>query len=389
MDVEYLLGSEDVCSTPLFPYSDEAIAFLGRWSGLLLARPEARLYPDVATFAFWCRKSNLLRLKEAAALEEGRLGRGLVFHIAPSNIPVNFAFSFAFGLLAGNANIVRVPSADFPQAALLRDTCREALEDFPEIKRRTAWVRYPADTDTTAHFSRMADGRMIWGGDRTIAAVLAGGGKPRCADVLFADRYSVCMLDGAQILAANDDELRTLAQNFYNDTWLMDQNACSSPMLILWRGASPEAKTRFWAAATDIAEQRYALQPSSAVDKYVRLCEDAADGLAIRGVTRTGNMTYRVELSALPEDLTQLRGKCGYFYEYDMATLHELAPYITEKFQTLTYFGMDPAELRQWVLDDRLRGIDRIVPVGKAMDINVIWDGYDIVRALSRIVALR
>ena len=38
------------------------------------------------------------------------------------------------------------------------------------------------------------------------------------------------------------------------------------------------------------------------------------------------------------------------------------------------------------VVAARLRGIDRIVPVGKAMDIGVFWDGHDLVRELSRIV---
>ncbi len=387
MDVEYLLGGEDICPTPLRPYSDEAVDFLHRWSGLLLAAGAAKTFPDVVTFAFWCRKANLQKRKRSAALEPSRLGRGLVFHIAPSNIPVNFAFSFAFGLLAGNANIVRLPSADFPQTEILRDTCRQALEEFPAIKKRTAWIRYPVNTEITARFSRMADGRMIWGGDGTIASVLAGGGKPRCADVLFADRYSICMLDGARVLAAEERELKKLAQDFYNDTWLMDQNACSSPRLIFWLNAADEAKARFWDAAHGLAEKKYILQPASAMDKYVQLCADAAGGLAIGGVTRMGNLTYRIALSALPEDVTGLRGKCGYFYEYDLADLHELSPRITEKFQTITYFGVEPRTLQSWVLEAGLRGVDRIVPVGKAMDIDVIWDGYDIIRALSRIVS--
>ena len=389
MAIEYLIGSEEITTAPMPPYSEEALGFLSSWSGLLLASPTVRRYPDAVTFAFWCRRSNLQRRKEQAGLGDDRLGRGLVFHIAPSNIPVNFAFSFAFGLLAGNANIVRLPSADFPQASLLRDTCREALDGFPEIRCRTAWVRYPADEETTARFSRIADGRMIWGGDRTIASVLAGGGKPRSADVLFADRYSLCVMDAAKIPAEGSRELEALAEKFYNDTWLMDQNACSSPMLILWLHAAKEAKERFWTAANALAEKRYALQPASLVDKYVRLCTDAAARLPIRRTVRMGGTAYRIELSCLPEDLTSLRGRCGYFYEYDLASPAELTDRVTEKFQTLTCFGTDPQELRQWVLEHRLRGIDRIVPVGRAMDIDVIWDGYDIIRTLSRIVAVQ
>ena len=58
---------------------------------------------------------------------ELRLGKGVVFHIAPSNVPVNFAFSFAAGLLAGNANIVRIPSKDFEQVQIMSYIKKKAL----------------------------------------------------------------------------------------------------------------------------------------------------------------------------------------------------------------------------------------------------------------------
>ena len=102
--VEYLAGGQDVSESPLTACSDEAIVFLSDLSGKLLHDPQTREYPDVTSFAFWCRKGNLKKLKDGYAQ---RLGRGLAFHVAPSNVPMNFAFSFAFSLLAGNGNIVR------------------------------------------------------------------------------------------------------------------------------------------------------------------------------------------------------------------------------------------------------------------------------------------
>jgi hypothetical protein len=33
-------------------------------------------------------------------------------------------------------------------------------------------------------------------------------------------------------------------------------------------------------------------------------------------------------------------------------------------------------------------GIDRIVPMGKAMDFALIWDGYDLIRQMSRRVTI-
>jgi hypothetical protein len=59
---------------------------------------------------------------------------------------------------------------------------------------------------------------------------------------------------------------------------------------------------------------------------------------------------------------------------------------VTDRWQTVTYYGADKNALRDFVIKNSLRGIDRIVPVGSALDIGVVWDGYDIVRALSRVV---
>ena len=34
------------------------------------------------------------------------------------------------------------------------------------------------------------------------------------------------------------------------------------------------------------------------------------------------------------------------------------------------------------------RGIDRVVPIGNALDFNSIWDGYDLVEQFSRKVSI-
>ena len=71
-----------------------------------------------------------------------------------------------------------------------------------------------------------------------------------------------------------------------------------------------------------------------------------------------------------------------------MKSRDELFAVVTEKFQTITQFGIDAAELRRQVVANGLRGIDRIVPIGQAMNIGVVWDGCDLVRSLSRIISV-
>ena len=378
----------NVNNTPLRPFEPMVLDCLGEISSAILKSPVGRQFPDLTAFAFYIRKANLQKLESALSPDEIRLGRGLCFHIAPANIPINFAFTWVFSLLAGNANIVRLPSKDFPQVDALLSIIRAHLTRNKELEARNLFVKYPrTDNETTTVYCQMADCRMIWGGDRTIATIKALPSKPRCVDITFADRYSVALINAEAILKADDDQITRLAQDFYNDTYLMDQNACSSPQVILWEGWGAEkAKERFWDAVYELAAKKYVLQDAVAVDKYTLFCEEAVGNANIESLPRNGNLLYRVELKSLPSDIISHRGKAGFFLEYVLQDRQELFSVVTDKFQTITQFGVDVNSLRQQIVAHNLRGIDRIIPVGHAMDIGVIWDGYDLIRTLSRVV---
>ncbi len=385
--VEYLIGPVEVSNTPLNAYSVEAINFITDLSETIMKSPLTRVYPDIAALGFWCRKGNILKLKENCPESELRLGRGLCFHVAPSNIPMSFAFSYIFGLLAGCSNIVRLPSKKFMQTELALDFLRDVLERHPEIKSRSAFIRYPANNEITEQFSLMADARMLWGGDSTVDNIRSLKIRPKCIDIAFADRYSFCIIDGKSVEEADENRITRLAEDFFNDTYLMDQNACSSPMIICWINDTEIGRERFWNAVFATAEKKYHLQAATCVDKYTKVCEDSIDRFDnIDSITRRTNLLYRVELKGLFSGIDKYRGNGGYFYEYSMRSLEDMVPAVTEKIQTITWFGLDPEEIRKVVVKKRLRGIDRITPIGKAMDIGVIWDGYDLVRMLSRYV---
>lgn len=386
--VDYLIGSEKIVVSPLRVFDEEVSAFAAELSAALLSPPVVRSFPDLAALGFWGRRANLQKMQNESGSVQERLGRGLCFHIAPSNIPINFAFSWLFSLLAGNANIVRLPSKQFPHVEELCSVIARVIAAFPKVQERTALVRYPRDNSITAAFCARADARMIWGGDDTIALVKAMPTSPRCVDITFADRYSVALLDGAAVLAADGAELKRLAENFYNDTFLMDQNACSSPQVILWQNDNASSREKFWSAVHVCASGRYQLQDAVAVNKYTALCEEAISVDGFGSFRRMDNLIYRVELEALTPDIIECRGNGGFFHEYALNDWDELFDIVTEKFQTITCFGVDMKALQQAVITANLRGIDRIVPIGKAMDIGVFWDGHDLIKELSRNVAL-
>ncbi len=82
--------------------------------------------------------------------------------------------------------------------------------------------------------------------------------------------------------------------------------------------------------------------------------------------------------------MEELRGRFGLFYEMELENLEAIFDRISEKVQTCVTFGVSGEMLAKRLADCQVRGVDRIVPVGQAMDIGVYWDGYDVIGSLSR-----
>tara|TARA_B100000427_G_scaffold327155_1_gene337284 strand:+ start:8250 stop:9479 length:1230 start_codon:yes stop_codon:yes gene_type:complete len=392
-NIEYLVGNKSIILSPIEPYDNLVIEFINELSITLRNHKNIRDYPDIMAFAFWCRSSNIKKIKNSFKENNvTRIGLGLVFHVTPSNVPVNFAFSYIFGLLSGNSNIVRVPSKPFDQIKII---CNAIVELFKKnkyklIKETTSFINYERDDEITGLISLKSDARLIWGGDETISNIKKLPTRSRCIDICFADRYSFSLISSDSILEISDKEMNLLVEGFYNDTYLMDQNACSSPHLIIWLGKNKEdAQNRFWKCLYGLVQKKYDIADIMALDKYLLFCENAIDLEEIREFEQYGNYIYILKLNSLFKDIDNYPGKFGYFFQYDASNLDELSSIINMKYQTLTYHGVDKNDIKDLILEKSLQGIDRIVPVGKALDMDVIWDGYDVIRSLSRIIDVR
>ncbi len=379
-NVKYMAGG-DVTVCPALPYNDTAVEFLDCLSKSLM---KYREYPDIVSFGFYIRKANILRLKESFEDKHYRIGRGLIFHIAPSNVPINFAYSFLFGLLSGNTNIVKISSKEYEQVNIVCSEIEQLFQEekFKQIKDTNAFIRYSNIDEITAYISSVSDGRVIWGGDKTITHIRKFPIKIRGVEIVFADRYSVCILNSDAVLDLNDSELQKLSDKFYNDTYLFDQNACSSPQIIFWYGENIEkAKNIFWNSIKHSAE-KYDLAPIKVVDKYTDMLTNIIQD-NVKRVEMYGNEIYCLETEKIQDNLN---GRFGLFYEYSIEELSEIADTIRDKCQTITYFGIDKNKIILSLINKNISGVDRIVPVGMALDMNVIWDGYDIIKELSRVI---
>ena len=374
---------------PDVPFSKEVIDYLNSLSVSLLRDKQSRLYPDVVTFAFFCRKANIVVQKEKYfSKEEQRIGRGILFHIAPSNVPINFGYSLVAGLLGGNYNVVRVSSKEFPQVSLIVKHMFILEKDriHKNVSNRIALVQYERTSVATDFFSSFCNVRIIWGGDMTIWQIRKSAIPARSFDVTFANRYSMAVIRGDELMKENEKTIKLLAEGFYNDTYLFDQNACSAPHLIVWLGKSKsiqEIQQHFWEAIQRLVEQKYKFQSVLAIDKLTTFYKQAVN-MSIEKVETKDNKLIRVLLKELNIQVDAFNCAGGYFSEYVAESLEEIVPIIKDKYQTMAYYGFTQKELMNFVVNNRLIGIDRIVPVGETTNFTLIWDGYRLVDVLSR-----
>ena len=370
--------------SPLQIFSEEIILFFNDLSKKLMR--VGKEYSDVVTFGFWCRRASLLIEKSKYDVKL-RYGRGTVFHSTPSNVPVNFAFSFASGLLAGNANIVRLPAKKFEQVEIICNVINELLVDkhkglIPYI----CMVKYPPNVEITDVFSLTCDSRVIWGGDDTISEIRKSSLKPRANEITFADRYSIAILNADEYLKAENKD--KITQDFYNDTYFSDQNACTAPRIVIWIGGKiNKAKEIFWYKIHELAKEQYNLTPVQSVGKLSALYRVASQ-LNVSLINNKDQFVTRVTVEELSKDLLDYRYNSGFFFEYDAVLLSEILPLCGERCQTLTYFGISNEELENFVNDYPPKGIDRMVPLGKSMEFSLVWDGYDLIINLSRKVCI-
>ena len=117
--IKVIIGNFSSKNGPYDVFDQDIIKLLNEISKKILNNRNCRKFPDLVSFGFWCRANNLKAIIKNYSFFKNRIGRGTVLHIAPSNVPTNFAYSMVFGLLSGNNNIIRLPSKNFLQVEVL------------------------------------------------------------------------------------------------------------------------------------------------------------------------------------------------------------------------------------------------------------------------------
>ena len=380
--LQFIIGNKEILGEMQFnsvcmkPFADETIDFLDCWSKEIRNIPEKDKNTAVSAFGFWCRRAGLKQISEEYKNMEDFAGRGLCLQFVPSNIPALFAYSLAAGLLAGNVCAVRLPSRKQQAAELLCAALNRALEIMPEWKKRIVIIRYPHDKAVTDELSAMCRTRVIWGGDSSVSEIRKSPLKGAAKDITFPSRHSMAVFDAEAVNAAAD--LTALVRSFYNDTYLNDQNACSSPSVICWLGGPQQvdaARERFWKELRHFIKERYKIQAESTVKKTEAILELAAAGADIRLEKEEDNLITRIWCNTPEDNLWDYMVPGGLFAE--CRGIPEAL--LTSKCQTISCFGISCDDVKHLVNE---YGSFQVVQTGHTLDFNLVWDGTDLIREM-------
>ena len=365
------------------PFNPEALAFCAALSKALLT-PKYREQPELVALGFWLRGIRQASLADLSKQNVINKPLGAVVHFTPSNVDTMFIYSWICGLLTGNHNIVRVASAHSDLQSHLFALINDLFADpnFSSISARNVFARYEKNSQWSAKLSLLADARVLWGGDESVQSIRLLPTKPRAREVSFADRFSAACIDASR--SDKDKNLETFAKQLWTDSAAYEQQACSSPRIIFWRG-SDESLREFFDIVGQMAMRDS--QPSltrkneQLVFSQVAGARNGAEIVATEGVCAVKAKTI--------DTLLDFHAGQWCFIVVTIKSLDDVFEHSSAKLQTLSYAGFDRDTMERFAKSLCGQGIDRIVPLGQALDFDLIWDGMDLFGMLMRHIVVK
>lgn len=374
------------------PFDTRVFDLSGRLSNRILNNPIIGRVPALVALAFWLRPGNLKRISNENIhlisnpnIEISPIG--LVFHVCPANVDTMFIYSLMISILMGNKNILRVSNRlDHEYISLLFSILNAELDtDESKIFRNYInIVTYQHDHDINIFFAEKSNARLIWGGDSTAKIFKSIIGNPRCKDIVFADRISISIFNTNSFINDTTENQLKVVKDFYNDSYTFDQKGCSSPQSIMLYGNINDNNiftNLFYSLLEKISNKQYGGDNASLASlKFTQLIGDVIEN-KISSFKNDFTTLYFVNSSSSKHLYHSCGG--GYFYLNEITEFKDIIPFINNKVQTISYFGLQPKEIEILAQKTAGIGVDRIVPIGKALNFDYIWDGYNLCEELS------
>jgi len=201
---------------------------------------------------------------------------GVLFHIAPGNMPGLPVYTALEGLLTGNINLVKLPHGD---KGLSLAAFRLLAEQEPALAPYLYAFDLPSgQREDLKTLAGLADGLLVWGGDGAIQAARALAG-PGCKLIEWGHRLSFAYLSGYE---DKERELSALAGHIVET----GQRLCSSCQVIFLDTEDREEGIAFCREFLPYLERAAARRPgpgagaAASLSGHTALLERIVDGRA-------------------------------------------------------------------------------------------------------------
>lgn len=376
------------------PFADPTLDFINSLSTYLLDTCRTD-HPDLYALAYWFRAAHIQKIQDQFTHRHGDFlsnPKGTIFQISPGNVDTLFLYSGLLGLLMGNRLAIRISSKQTEQLGFLISTLNSLLneERFSSVKQRLFIFSSDHDSLLIKSLSAECDLRVLWGSDDSVRAIRKIELSARAKDLSFPERVSCSLISAEQVNKTED--IRLLVSAFVKDINGFSQQACSSPKCLIWQGSDIEitaAKQKFWREVDEFSEQLNVDKSlSELMAKKVSLQKMAA-AYPIRNINEYRMISRAdVDMNQLDMFLLKMNAGHGVILESDIKNLSDLSAYLSEHYQTLSYWGYERDKLLKKIAnkEDVLLNFDRVELIGQALDFHYIWDGYDLLHEFCRLI---
>ncbi len=373
------------------PFNKTRVSVAGALSSRLLKSEASRQAPQFVALGYWLRSAAIKRLRAdfEARLTEGQVPtpRGLAFHLPPANVDTLFVYSWVLSYLAGNANIVRLPS-DLPATTeWLLKTVIAVLEEADE-QASNLFCQYDYRTDTNRTISAFTDLRLIWGGDEKVRQASGDPVRPDGLSIGFSDRKSHCIIKSDAYARLDNEERNQLAEQLYNDIFWFDQLGCGSPRTVIWVGdAKDHAQDLYKRLALHTEQKGYDVETGVVISKFAFANSKIASGTAQKGRAYSNQLSV-LEAESDANILAEVHGG-GMLWDVTVERLEDVLKLVDRHTQTLSHFGFEKKELMALAQAMVGKGGFRLVPVGSALSFEETWDGLPLLDQMTRRIVVR
>ena len=115
---------------------------------------------------------------------------GVIFHVTPSNISINYIYSLFFSLISGNSNIIRISEKTYIETNNIIYLLKKILNKtkYKVILDSNKIINYSHNNHINEQISKDVEARVIWGGDDTVKNFRSIQANINSRDIFFPDR---------------------------------------------------------------------------------------------------------------------------------------------------------------------------------------------------------